>query len=201
MLRLVYTCSEKTFLELGILACVFESLLVSYVAEKTQKLLGFHTCLEKIFAGIGIMVQVLLYTIVERDKRDWSLRQTSRRTVMQVIWDVYDEVRDVMNDAKGLYEYASSITILGNGEKTAGKWLDKILLWIKREVNATSVTFEDGLVIVAWADSWYELEIKVRLEGWLAKLVEWLEDMGENTGLSYRQFVGLLADAVKATQD
>jgi hypothetical protein len=74
MLRLVYTCSEKTFLELGILACVFESLLVSYVAEKTQKLLGFHDGLGKIFSGIGMMVQVLLCTIVEVSKRDWSHR-------------------------------------------------------------------------------------------------------------------------------
>jgi hypothetical protein len=120
---------------------------------------------------------------------------------MNAVWEAYDNVKEVMNDAKGLYQHASSITILGNGEKTAGQWIDKILSWIKREVNATSVTLENGMVIVTWADSWYELEIKVRLEGWLAKLIEWLEDIGEHTEVSYRQFIGLLADAVKATQD
>jgi hypothetical protein len=120
---------------------------------------------------------------------------------MQAIWDAYDEVTGVMNDAKSLYECASEIDITSNRKMTVGYWLDKILLWIKREVNATSVTLEDGLAIVTWSDSWYELEIKVRLEGWLAKLVEWLEDIGENTELSYRQFVGLLADAVKAAAE
>jgi len=120
---------------------------------------------------------------------------------MQAIWDMYDRVKDVMNDAKGLYEHASKIDVFGQAKNTVGYWLDRILLWIKREVNATSVTLESGLVVVTWSDSWYELEIKVRLEGWLAKLVEWLEDMGENTELSYRKFVGLLADAVKACQD
>lgn len=120
---------------------------------------------------------------------------------MQAIWDVYDEVRDVMKDAKGLYEHASKIDVFGQAKNTAGYWIDRIASWIKHEVNAQAVVFEDGKAIVTWSDSWYELEVKVRLDGWLAKLLEWLYDVGQNTELSYRQFVGLLADAVKAYQD